>query len=225
MTRQYIDSEPRFSLRVSSTRPAGCLLVRPWVRSALVTVPEGGWAESKGKAWWVYYPDGRRRKVAGQEHIAVRAHSVLGHQTIQATAWFRRGAQIFRLRCVSANSPSKTGSNARRFRIRKLKPTWRVGSFLLSLGDLPSLTPQVFDLVNVPPAPLVRNALSGRFYQVSKTVMLQAGAALWTSRIIMTTIHLLPQTEKRAAANPYNLDPWPLYHQMRTLEALHDRPW
>ncbi|MCB0068926.1 MAG: type I-D CRISPR-associated helicase Cas3', partial [Caldilineaceae bacterium] len=38
----------------------------------------------------------------------------------------------------------------------------------------------------------------------------------------MTTIHLLPQAEKRAATNPYALDPWPLYHQMRTLEALHD---
>lgn len=38
----------------------------------------------------------------------------------------------------------------------------------------------------------------------------------------MITIHLLPQSEKRAVANPYDLNPWPLYHQMRTMEALRD---
>jgi len=38
----------------------------------------------------------------------------------------------------------------------------------------------------------------------------------------MTTIHLTAQSEKRAAVNPYGLDPWPLHHQMRTLEALRN---
>ncbi|MCB9140436.1 MAG: type I-D CRISPR-associated helicase Cas3' [Caldilineaceae bacterium] len=40
----------------------------------------------------------------------------------------------------------------------------------------------------------------------------------------MTKIQLLPQTEKVSGSNPYRLDPWPLYHQMRTVEALrgHD---
>lgn len=40
----------------------------------------------------------------------------------------------------------------------------------------------------------------------------------------MTTLHLLPHAEKRARANPLGLSRWPLYHQMRTLEALrsHD---
>lgn len=38
----------------------------------------------------------------------------------------------------------------------------------------------------------------------------------------MTTLHLLPHAEKLAADNPLGLARWPLYHQMRTLEALGD---
>lgn len=36
----------------------------------------------------------------------------------------------------------------------------------------------------------------------------------------MITINLLPHVEKQAASNPLDLHPWPLYHQMRTYEAL-----
>jgi CRISPR-associated endonuclease/helicase Cas3 len=36
----------------------------------------------------------------------------------------------------------------------------------------------------------------------------------------MITVHLLPHAEKQAAANPLTLTPWPLYHQMRTYDAL-----
>ena len=38
----------------------------------------------------------------------------------------------------------------------------------------------------------------------------------------MTTIHLQPQSEKLAPENPRNLDPPPLYHQMRTYRALQE---
>ncbi|MCP4418493.1 MAG: type I-D CRISPR-associated helicase Cas3', partial [Chloroflexi bacterium] len=40
----------------------------------------------------------------------------------------------------------------------------------------------------------------------------------------MITINLLPHTEKKAENNPLDLKRWPLYHQMRTYEALqqHD---
>ena len=38
----------------------------------------------------------------------------------------------------------------------------------------------------------------------------------------MTTIHLLPHAEKLARDNPLGLAHRPLYHQMRTLEALRD---
>ena len=40
----------------------------------------------------------------------------------------------------------------------------------------------------------------------------------------MTTLHLLPQSEKLASENPWALAPPPLYHQLRTYEALqtHD---
>jgi CRISPR-associated endonuclease/helicase Cas3 len=36
----------------------------------------------------------------------------------------------------------------------------------------------------------------------------------------MITINLLPHAEKQAASNPLDLHQWPLYHQMRTYEAL-----
>lgn len=38
----------------------------------------------------------------------------------------------------------------------------------------------------------------------------------------MTTLHLLPRSEKQAPDNPLQLDLWPLYHQMRTYEGLAD---
>ncbi|MBK9094832.1 MAG: hypothetical protein IPM84_19105 [Anaerolineae bacterium] len=38
----------------------------------------------------------------------------------------------------------------------------------------------------------------------------------------MTTLHLLPHAEKLARDNPLGLARWPLYHQMRTLEALRE---
>ena len=37
----------------------------------------------------------------------------------------------------------------------------------------------------------------------------------------MTTLHLLPQAEKLAPTNPWGLERPPLYHQQRTVEALH----
>lgn len=40
----------------------------------------------------------------------------------------------------------------------------------------------------------------------------------------MIAIHLTGQHEKQATANPYRLDPPPLYHQMRTAEALQSHP-
>lgn len=40
----------------------------------------------------------------------------------------------------------------------------------------------------------------------------------------MVTIHLTDQHEKRAAENPRGLDPPPLYHQMRTVQALKTHP-
>ena len=38
----------------------------------------------------------------------------------------------------------------------------------------------------------------------------------------MTTVHLLPQSEKLSPENPWNLEPPPLYHQWRTHQALAD---
>lgn len=38
----------------------------------------------------------------------------------------------------------------------------------------------------------------------------------------MTTLHLLPHAEKLARDNPLGLARWPLYHQVRTLEALRE---
>lgn len=38
----------------------------------------------------------------------------------------------------------------------------------------------------------------------------------------MTIVTLLAQTEKQAQDNPFNLQRWPLYHQMRTVQALRN---
>ncbi|MCB0068925.1 MAG: type I-D CRISPR-associated protein Cas5/Csc1 [Caldilineaceae bacterium] len=175
VTPATIDNEPRFSLGQFNAQPDAYWSAMG--AGALVTVPEGGWAESKGKAWWVYYPDGRRRKVGAEtrpQYGRIRFLAI-GNQ---ATAYVLSDApQEIPSYVRLGKFMSKARVQALRVPYEEVEADNVSVPFLLSLGDLPAtMTPQVFDLVNVPPAPLVRNArLSGRFYQVSKTIMLPAG--------------------------------------------------
>ena len=57
--------------------------------------------------------------------------------------------------------------------------------FLLNPADFSKNTRMsIFDMVNVPPVPLVRNAvLSGTFYQISKSKYLPAGMAFGVEEV------------------------------------------
>jgi len=57
--------------------------------------------------------------------------------------------------------------------------------FLLNPADLPpEVRLGVFDLISVPPTPLVRNAvLSGRFYRLAADTMLPAGMRFGVERL------------------------------------------
>ncbi len=175
VTPATIEDEPRFMLGQFNAQPDAYWSAMG--AGALVTIPEGGWAENRGKSWWVHFPDGRRRKVGAETRpqygrirflaIGNRATAyVLSDEAVAIPSYVRLGKFM---------SKAKVETQAVKF--EEVDAQNVSIPFLLSLGDLPDgMTPIVFDLINVPPAPLVRNAqMSGRFYQIGKTVMLPVG--------------------------------------------------
>lgn len=63
VTPGTIIGQPRFTLSYFNAQPDAYWSAMG--AGALVTRPDGGWTENKGKAWWIRYADGRRPKVSG----------------------------------------------------------------------------------------------------------------------------------------------------------------
>jgi len=183
VTPATIVGEPRFTLAQFNAQPDAYWSAMG--AGALVTRPDGGRVENKGKAWWIHQADGRRKKVGAETRpqfgrirflaIGNRATAyVLSRDAVDIPSYIRLGKFMSKARVETQTVAFEEVSE------EKVSVP-----FLLSLGDLPpKMEPRVFDLVNVPPAPLVRNArLSGRFYRLPKSVMLPAGMRFGVERL------------------------------------------
>ena len=113
-------------------------------------------------------------------------------------------------------------------------------SLLLNPADLPpEMKPGVFDLINVPPTPLIKNAvLSGEFYHLGEDTYLPVGMRFGIGKLsdrarapasagapfgrpLMITICLEQGQEKKTDTSPFPSSQYPpLYHQVRTLEEM-----
>ena len=175
VTPATIVGEPRFTLGQFNAQPDAYWSAM--AAGALVTRPDGGETESKGKGWWIRHADGRRSKVSAETRpqfgrirmlaIGNRAVAyVLSREALNIPAYVRLGKFMSKARVKTESIP-----------FTEVEGQEIAAPFLLSLGDLPSdMAPRIFDLINVPPAPLVRNAqMSGRFYRVDSSVNLPVG--------------------------------------------------
>jgi len=175
VTPGTIVGQPRFSLAYFNAQPDSYWYAMG--AGALVTRPDGGWTESKGKAWWMRYPDGRRPKVGAESRpqygrirflsIGNRAVCyVLSRSPVVVPRYLRLGKFMSKAR-VEVSEVAYREEEREQVHL----------SLLLNPADLPDdMQPSVFDLINVPPTPLMRNAvLNGRFYRVDAQTYLPVG--------------------------------------------------
>jgi CRISPR-associated protein Csc1 len=143
----------------------------------IVTRPDDGWAVGAGKTWRIVRADGQRSKVAAETRpqygrirflaIGNRAVGyVFSQEPLIVPRYIRLGKFMSKARVmVQEMSPEIVEQE------RVVIP------FLLNPADLaPGIKFTVFDLISVPPTPLVRNAhLSGQFYRLQDGTLLPAG--------------------------------------------------
>lgn len=177
VTPATIVGEPRFSLGQFNAQADAY-----WYgmgKNVLVTRPDGGWHEydSQRKVFYIHWPDGRRTMARAEMRpqlgkirflaIGNRAVAyVLSAEPLRLPAYIRLGKFMSKAR-VDSEEVSHQELEAEGVQV----------PFLLNPADLLSeWRLEIFDLISVPPMPLVRNAvLSGRFYRLADGVMLPAG--------------------------------------------------
>jgi len=175
VTPATIVGEPRFSLGQFNAQADAYWSA--FANNVIVTRPDGTWAEKRGAAWYILRPDGSRKKVGLEnrpQHGRIRYLSignravayVLSREPLRLPSYIRLGKFMSKARVKSA---------AQGYREEERQEV-RV-PFLLNPADLPPGTAlSAFDLVSVPPAPLVRNAvLNGRFYRLDDGTLLPVG--------------------------------------------------
>jgi CRISPR-associated protein Csc1 len=130
-----------------------------------------------GKTWRIVRADGKRRKVAAESRpqygrirfLAIGNRAVgyaLSREPLTVPRYIRLGKFMSKARVAVQEMP-----------VEEVERERVVIPFLLNPADLPPDMPlTVFDLISVPPTPLVRNAhLSGRFYRLKDGTLLPAG--------------------------------------------------
>jgi len=175
VTPGTIVGQPRFTLGYFNAQPDSYWYAMG--AGALVTRPDDSWAEGAGKTWRILRADGTRSKIAAESRpqygrirflaIGNRAVGyVLSRHPLAIPRYIRLGKFMSKARIEVTEMPYEV-----------IKRENRSIPFLLNPADLlPDMPPTVFDLISVPPTPLVRNArLSGQFYRLKDETLLPVG--------------------------------------------------
>lgn len=148
-----------------------------FTNNAIVTRPDGGWVEKSGRVWYVHRPGEGRRRVALENRPQfgrIRALAtgnrasayVVSRQEVQIPRYVRLGKFMSKARIDTSRQPAAVEAHEQVTVERLLNPADLPGDCRLA----------VFDLLNVPPAPLVRNSvLSGDFYALPGGEFLPVG--------------------------------------------------
>jgi CRISPR-associated protein Csc1 len=147
-----------------------------FANNAIVTRPDGGWMEKSGPVWYEHQ-GGERRKVGLENRpqfgrirmLAIGNTAVfylISQQPQTIPQYVRLGKFMSKARIKVTEEPTKVIE-------RQNQPI----ALLLNPADLPAdYTLSIFDLLAVPPTPLVQNVvLDGRFYALSGGVYLPVG--------------------------------------------------
>lgn len=175
ITPGTILGQPRFTLSQFNAQADAHWYA--FANNVIVTRPDGAWTEKGGQAWYVLWPDGRRQKVGLENRpqhgrlrllaIGNRARAYVLSDQPQAIPHYVRLGKFM----------SKARVEVTEMAYREEERVDQVVPFLLNPADLPrEMSPRAFDLVSVPPTPLVRNTwLSGRFFCMVDNVLLPVG--------------------------------------------------
>jgi CRISPR-associated protein Csc1 len=157
VTPGTIIGQPRFSLGQFNAQPDAYWYAMG--AGTIVTRPDDGWAVGAGKTWRIARPGASPVKVQAE----TRPQSL---NPLTILRYIRLGKFMSKAQVEVTEMP---------FEIVESE-TARL-PLLLNPADLPADMPlTIFDLINIPPAPLVRNAhLGGRFYKLKDGTLLPAG--------------------------------------------------
>jgi len=167
---------PRFTLAQFNAQPDAYWYAM--ANNTIVTRPDGTWAEKRGAAWYIKQKRTDKGKKIGLEnrpqHGRIRALSIGNQATfylispnpLEIPRYIRLGKFM-----------SKAKVTAQKQSAQLIESAQVTITGLLNPADLPSqISLGVFDLLSIPPAPLIRNAqIRGPVYQLSKQVYLPVG--------------------------------------------------
>lgn len=176
VTPATLDHTPQFTLAQFNAQPDAYWYAMS--NNVIVTRPDGAWTVKRGSKWYAVQSETDRGKGIGLEnrpqHGRIRFLSIgneatfyiISQEPYQPPSYIRLGKFMSKAR-VTAIAVPHTETDAQNVTI----------PFLLNPVDLSSDTELVmFDLVNVPPTPLVKNGMvNGRCYQLDKTTYLPVG--------------------------------------------------
>ncbi len=176
VTPATIIGEPRFTLVQFNAQADAYWYAM--ANNVIVTRPDGTWAEKRGAAWYIKrHPGDRGRKVGLEnrpQHGRIRMLAignraiayVLSREPVSIPHYVRLGKFM-----------SKARVTVEEVAAEEVEQEGVIIPFLLNPADLPlEMELTFFDLISVPPTPLVRNArLSGRFYRLPDRTLLPVG--------------------------------------------------
>lgn len=175
ITPAAIEGQPRFILRQFNAQPDAYWSAMG--NNTLVTRPDGTWAEKRGPWYIKQRQDDKGKKVNPEtrpQFGRIRALStgnrargyVLSGEPLTLPQYIRLGKFMSKARVRVSEQP-----------FDEVTADDITVSTLLSLSDLPVGTfPSAFDLINIPPTPLIRNArLRGAFYKLGQNEFLPQG--------------------------------------------------
>ncbi|MCP4373340.1 MAG: type I-D CRISPR-associated protein Cas5/Csc1 [Deltaproteobacteria bacterium] len=175
VTPATIDA-PQFTLSQFNAQPDAYWYAM--ANNTIVTRPDETWTEKRGAAWYVIKGRGDRGKKVGLEnrpqHGRIRALSIgnealffiLSRQPLAIPNYIRLGKFM-----------SKARIKVTKHKANVIEKEAITIQSLLNPADLsPQTALTVFDLIAIPPTPLIRNArLSGEFYQLPNKQFLPVG--------------------------------------------------
>jgi CRISPR-associated protein Csc1 len=176
VTPATLTAAPRFTLAQFNAQPDAFWYAM--ANNVIVTRPDGAWMENRGKKWHVIRQPGDVGKAVGLENRP--QHGRIRFLSIGNTAEFyllSREPYLLPAYIRLGKFMSKARIEAALVAAAEVEAASVAVPFLLNPNDFGPTTALVaFDLVNVPPTPLVRNSLmAGRFYRLDEAIHLPVG--------------------------------------------------
>jgi CRISPR-associated protein Csc1 len=175
VTPGTIQGQPRFTLGQFNAQPDAYWYAMG--AGTIVTRPDDGWVVGAGKTWRVARSGKKLAKVQAEtrpQYGRIRFLSIgnqarayiISQEPLALPRYIRLGKFMSKARVETYETSAEI-----------VEQEMAMLPLLLNPADLPSnMSLSIFDLINIPPTPLVRNAhLSGKFYKLKDRSLLPVG--------------------------------------------------